>query len=64
MRVEPEVAAATMLKRYSSPYIAAEMAHFHGMDYAEGTDNRKYWERVKSCLLGMSAIRPAVKESR
>jgi hypothetical protein len=45
-RCEPELAAESMLKRYSSPRVALEMAHWHRADYREGTDPYEYWTQV------------------
>lgn len=46
----PEQAAQGMLKRYSTPKVAAEMAHWHAMDYREGDPRRIYWETVSRLI--------------
>jgi hypothetical protein len=45
-RATPEEAARGMLKRYSSREIALEMAHFHKMDYPQGSPQWTYWDEV------------------
>lgn len=44
----PQQAAQGMLKRYSSPKVAAEMAWHHAMSHDEADARRKYWEQVNA----------------
>jgi hypothetical protein len=45
MSQEVEI-AKVMLSRYSSANVAAEMAHWHAMDYKEGDPRREKWLSV------------------
>jgi hypothetical protein len=49
--------ARRMLSRYSSPKVAAEMAHFHAMDHPPGSTKRSYWQRVRDEILRLSKER-------
>ncbi len=50
----PKETAKNMLARYSSKAKAAEMALFHGLDYKEGSDNRKFWQEVQKAIEALS----------
>ena len=54
----PQDAAAGMLKRYSSPKKALEMAHFHMCDYNPDDARRRYWRTVKEEIKKQSGVRP------
>ena len=51
MKASPQEAAQGMLQRYSRPTVAAEMAHWHAMDYPEGSEQRLYWEEVRKNIV-------------
>jgi hypothetical protein len=52
--VEEETIARGMLSRYKTPQIAMEMAHWHAMDHAEGSDGRARWQRVRGLIERLS----------
>lgn len=48
--VDEETIARGMLDRHGSPMVAAEMAHWHAMDHAEGTPGRARWQRIARAI--------------
>ena len=42
--------ARRMLARYSSATVAADMAHWHAMDYPPGDPERVYWQLVGTLI--------------
>lgn len=51
---DEQTVARGMLSRYSSPKVAIEMAHWHAMDHAEGSEGRSRWQRVKETIARLS----------
>lgn len=47
---EVDATAERMLKRYSTPAVAAEMAHWHAMDHNPGDCYRNYWLAVYGAI--------------
>jgi hypothetical protein len=49
-----EAVAEGMLKRYSTPKVAREMAYIHAMDHPPNSDKRIYWLRVYERIIALS----------
>ena len=47
---EEETVARGMLGRYRTATIAMEMAHWHAMDHAEGSEGRARWLRIRTMI--------------
>ncbi len=49
--------ALGMLRRYSSPRIAADMAWSHACDYPTGSPFNQQWQRVHNRIVECSMVR-------
>lgn len=46
--------AQSMLSRYSSPRVAADMAELHSQDYLPGSEDYNWWQAVRCELLRLT----------
>lgn len=54
-----EDVARNMLRRYRTVAIAMEMAHWHAMDHAEGSEGRARWLRIRTTIEHLNKTKEA-----